>query len=113
MRANTQRPALACPALPAPGAQRTLAVELQRLSIQFRKQQKEYLNRLRSKDGGGAGGGGSSFNLLDEGRGRQQEEDFDPGFSEVQACKAAGQPAGAVVRLAGVCLNVCGARACT
>ncbi|KAI7845731.1 hypothetical protein COHA_000647 [Chlorella ohadii] len=67
--------------------QRTLAVELQRLSIQFRKQQKAYLNRLRSKDGGGAGGG-SSFDLLGEGQqGRQQQEDFDPGFSDMQALK--------------------------
>lgn len=62
--------------------QRTLAVELQRLSIQFRKQQKAYLNRLRSKDGG-AGGGGSNLNLLDEGR--RGEEEYDPGFSDMQA----------------------------
>lgn len=64
--------------------QRTLAVELQRLSIQFRKQQKAYLNRLRSKDGG-AGGGGSNLNLLDEGR--RGEEEYDPGFSDMQAMK--------------------------
>lgn len=67
--------------------QRTLAVELQRLSVQFRKQQKAYLNRIRSKDGGGgAGGAGSSFDLLDEGgRGRGQEGgDYDPGFSSTQ-----------------------------
>jgi syntaxin 16 len=85
------------PALPAlrvlPALQRTLAVELQRLSIQFRKQQKAYLNRLRSKDGGGGGGGASSssgFNLMDEGRGgqqQQQQEDYDPGFSDMQASK--------------------------
>jgi syntaxin 16 len=68
--------------------QRTLAVELQRLSIQFRKQQKAYLNRLRSKDGGGAGGGGSSFDLLGDGQqGRQQQDDYDPGFSDMQALK--------------------------
>lgn len=74
------RPGPACPAL-----QRTLAVELQRLSIQFRKQQKAYLNRLRSKDGGGAGGGGSSFDLLGDGQqGRQQQDDYDPGFSDMQ-----------------------------
>ena len=67
-------------------SQRTLAVELQRLSIQFRKQQKAYLNRLRSKDGAGAGAG-SSFDLLGvEGQaGRQQQEDYDPGFSDMQA----------------------------
>ncbi|KAI3430379.1 hypothetical protein D9Q98_004974 [Chlorella vulgaris] len=70
--------------------QRTLAVELQRLSVQFRKQQKAYLNRIRSKDGGGgADGAGSSFDLLDEGgRGRGQEGgDYDPGFSSTQALK--------------------------
>ncbi|KAL4422633.1 hypothetical protein ABPG75_008830 [Micractinium tetrahymenae] len=66
--------------------QRTLAVELQRLSIQFRKQQKAYLNRLRSKDGGAGGGaGGSGLNLLDEGR--RGEEEYDPGFSDMQAMK--------------------------
>jgi hypothetical protein len=73
-----------CMAQPAPVAcllQRTLAVELQRLSVQFRKQQKAYLNRLRSKDGGG---NGSSFTLLDEGQRGRQEDDFDPGFSDVQ-----------------------------
>jgi len=57
-------------------------VELQRLSIQFRKQQKAYLNRLRSKDGGG-GAGGSSLNLLDEG-GRRGDDEYDPGFSDMQ-----------------------------
>lgn len=66
--------------------QRTLAVELQRLSVQFRKQQKQYLNRIRSKDGGGGGGpGGSSASLgLLEERGRQADEDYDPGFSDMQ-----------------------------
>lgn len=62
--------------------QRTLAVELQRLSIQFRKQQKAYLNRLRSKDGG-AGGSGAGLKLLDDGR--RGEEEYDPGFSDMQA----------------------------
>ena len=66
-------------------SQRTLAVELQRLSIQFRKQQKGYLARLRSKDGGGGGGaGGSSFDLLGV-EGQRQQEDYDPGFSDMQA----------------------------
>ena len=69
--------------------QRTLAVELQRLSVQFRKQQKQYLNRIRSKDGGGGAAGGSSsasLGLLDDqqrGRGAA-DDDFDPGFSELQ-----------------------------
>lgn len=72
--------------LPVP--QRTLAVELQRLSIQFRKQQKAYLNRLRSKDGGGSGAAGSSYDLLgvEGAAGRQQQEDYDPGFSDMQVC---------------------------
>ncbi len=65
--------------------QRTLAVELQRLSVQFRKQQKQYLNRLRSKDGGGGAPGSSSasLGLLEEQRGRG-DEDYDPGFSDMQ-----------------------------
>ncbi|GAB4819932.1 hypothetical protein N2152v2_006978 [Parachlorella kessleri] len=72
--------------------QRTLAVELQRLSVQFRKQQKQYLNRLRSKDGGaGAAGSSSSASLAlldDQQRGRgAADDDFDPGFSELQATK--------------------------
>ena len=68
--------------------QRTLAVELQRLSIQFRKQQKAYLNRLRSKDGGGGAGGGGSggLNLLEDGSRGRQDDDYDPGFSDMQAC---------------------------
>ena len=91
-------------------------MELQRLSIQFRKQQKAYLNRLRSKDGGGGGGASSSsgFNLMDEGRGgqQQQQEDYDPGFSDMQArqlasmdkavgCGAEGASSGAAVPRAG------------
>jgi syntaxin 16 len=71
--------------------QRTLAVELQRLSVQFRKQQKGYLNRLRKGDGGGGGAGGSSLNLLDEGGRGRQEEEFDPGFSSMQASPVAAQ----------------------
>ena len=64
--------------------QRTLAIELQKLSVQFRKQQKQHLNRLRQRDGGGAGGG--SFLLEEAGpRGRAGAEDeYDPGFTEVQ-----------------------------
>lgn len=77
-------PAAPHAAASSPSLQRTLAVELQRLSIQFRKQQKGYLNRLRSKDGG-AGAGGSSFDLLGEAQqGRQQQDDYDPGFSDMQ-----------------------------
>jgi len=64
--------------------QRTLAVELQRLSVQFRKQQKQYLQRLRARDGGeGAAAGALSF--LDKG---EDELGFDPGFLQSQTQKA-------------------------
>ena len=68
--------------------QRTLAIELQRLSVQFRKQQKAYLNRLRQKNGPSASG--ASFSVLDE-QGSQSTQqaldpELDPGFSEIQAC---------------------------
>ncbi len=41
--------------------QRTLAVELQRLSLAFRKQQKGYLNSLRKREGGATGSGSSRW----------------------------------------------------
>ena len=61
--------------------QRTLAGELQKLSVAFRKQQKQHLNRLRQRDGGAGG----SF-LQDDGRagGAGADDDYDPGFSDVQ-----------------------------
>lgn len=62
--------------------QRTLAIELQKLSVAFRKQQKAYLNKLRKSSAAS-----SSFSLLDDvapsGRGGG-EDDYDPGFSEIQ-----------------------------
>ena len=67
--------------------QRTLAIELQKLSVQFRKQQKQHLNRLRQRDGGGAS---NSFLLEESGPGGRPnagggpDEDFDPGFTDVQ-----------------------------
>lgn len=69
--------------------QRTLAVELQRLSVQFRKQQKAYLNRLRSKEGGGGGSGGAAaaLGLADERAGARAEDEYDPGFSDLQSLK--------------------------
>lgn len=63
--------------------QRTLAVELQRLSVQFRKQQKQYLERLRARDGGGGAAAGA-LSLLDDNRGGRGESAYDPGFSDVQ-----------------------------
>ena len=66
--------------------QRTLAIELQRLSVQFRKQQKAYLNRLRQKNGPSASG--ASFSVLDETAGTSGREaldpEYDPGFNEIQ-----------------------------
>jgi hypothetical protein len=66
--------------------QRTLAGELQKLSVAFRKQQKQHLNRLRQRDGGAGG----SF-LQDDGRagGAGAEDDYDPGFTDVQVRAAA------------------------
>ena len=68
--------------------QRTLAIELQRLSVQFRKQQKAYLSRLRQKDAPSASG--ASFSVLDETSGTSGREaidpDYDPGFNEIQVC---------------------------
>ena len=68
--------------------QRTLAIELQRLSVQFRKQQKAYLNRLRQKNG--PSGSGASFSVLDEAAGTTGREaldpEYDPGFNEIQVC---------------------------
>ena len=65
--------------------QRTLAVELQKLSIQFRKQQKAYLNRLRSKDGNGSGA--AALGLAEGGGRGREEEDLDLGFSDLQSLK--------------------------
>ena len=66
--------------------QRTLAIELQRLSVQFRKQQKAYLNRLRQKSGPSASD--ASFSVLDETAGTSGREaldpEYDPGFNEIQ-----------------------------
>lgn len=66
--------------------QRTLAIELQRLSVQFRKQQKAYLNRLRQKNGPSASG--ASLSVLDDTAGTSGREaldpEYDPGFNEIQ-----------------------------
>ena len=82
------KPFVYCDAEPSPmpiqvkrNVQRTLAGELQKLSIAFRKQQKQHLNRLRQRDGGGEGsfladGGAASAALADD--------DYDPGFTDVQ-----------------------------
>ncbi|KAK9825959.1 hypothetical protein WJX74_001403 [Apatococcus lobatus] len=63
--------------------QRTLAIELQKLSVQFRKQQKTYLTRLRKAEGGGPSG----LSVLDGTGERPADEEYDPGFSEIQVMK--------------------------
>jgi len=65
--------------------QRTLAIELQRLSLQFRKQQKQYLERLRARDGGADGAAAGALSLLEPGP--RGEAMYDPGFSDLQALK--------------------------
>ena len=70
--------------------QRTLAVELQKLSIQFRKQQKRYLERLRSRDGQSSTAAGA-LNILETSRGGGEDDGvsfIDPGFSNQQTLKA-------------------------
>lgn len=62
--------------------QRTLAIELQKLSVQFRKQQKAYLNKIRQQ--GSAGPSGNFWALDDDRSGQKGAEDYDPGFSDVQ-----------------------------
>lgn len=63
--------------------QRTLATELQKLSVQFRKQQKQHLNRLRqNREGAGPG------SWLDTGpsgaAGGDPGDEYDPGFTDIQ-----------------------------
>jgi hypothetical protein len=58
--------------------QRTLATELQKLSVQFRKQQKQHLNQLRQQK---EGVGGS---WLDTGPSGDAGDEYDPGFSDIQ-----------------------------
>lgn len=67
--------------------QRTLAVELQKLSVQFRKQQKQYLQRLRARDGQTSPAAGA-LDVLDSSRGDEDVSFIDPGFSNQQALKA-------------------------
>ncbi len=64
--------------------QRTLAIELQKLSLAFRKQQKAYLTKLRAAAPAPGGGG---FAVLDAAApgGRAGDDDLDPGFSDMQA----------------------------
>jgi hypothetical protein len=58
--------------------QRTLATELQNLSVQFRKQQKQHLNQLRQQKEGVSG------SWLDAGPSGDPGDEYDPGFSDMQ-----------------------------
>lgn len=67
--------------------QRTLATELQKLSVQFRKQQKAHLQQLRQNK---EGFGGGSW-LPDAST--ATADDYDPGFSDMQSMQAANMDA--------------------
>ena len=58
--------------------QRTLATDLQKLSLQFRKQQKQHLGRVKASKDGAAPGGWLDTGPSDAG------DDYDPGFSDIQ-----------------------------
>jgi len=66
--------------------QRTLAIELQKLSVQFRKQQKVFLKKLSQKDGVTLSP--SSLSVLDDNgpsnRGGGEDEYDRGGFSDMQ-----------------------------
>ena len=66
-----------------------LATELQRLSQEFRKMQKDYLQRLKSQQDRGPGAAGvDSIDGYDGSRGGggggRDDEDYDPGFTDMQ-----------------------------
>lgn len=65
--------------------QRTLATELQSLSVQFRKQQKQHLNQLRQQKEGVSG------SWLDAGPSGDAGDEYDPGFSDMQVRLAQGE----------------------
>ena len=62
--------------------QRTLASDLQKLSVKFRKQQRTYLNKLRQRDEPQRSGG--SLAVLDDGPRLGTEDEYDAGYSESQ-----------------------------
>ena len=72
--------------------QRKLATELQRLSQQFRKMQKDYLQRLKQQQDRGPGGAGvddvfgpgMGMSGGGGGGGMFGDDDYDPGFTDVQ-----------------------------
>jgi len=63
--------------------QTKLATEAHRLSVVFRKTQKEYLQRLQQQEGRGPGGAGVDDIFANAGA-RTEHDDVDPGFSAQQ-----------------------------
>ena len=63
--------------------QTKLATEAHRLSVVFRKTQKEYLQRLQQQEGRGPGGAGVDDIFANAGA-RAEHDDVDPGFSAQQ-----------------------------
>ena len=63
--------------------QTKLATEAHRLSVVFRKTQKEYLQRLQQQEGLGPGGAGVDDIFANAGA-RAEHDDVDPGFSAQQ-----------------------------
>lgn len=70
--------------------QKTLALELQKLSLDFRKQQKTYLVRLRERDGGDSVAA-SALDLFESGN--ENDATYDPGLSELQSMAVASSSA--------------------
>ena len=66
--------------------QRTLAIELQKMSLAFRKQQKQFLKKVSQKNGTQLSS--SSLSVLDNDgpSARSGEDEYDPGFSDLQVC---------------------------
>mmetsp|Transcript_18453 Transcript_18453/g.55686 ORF Transcript_18453/g.55686 Transcript_18453/m.55686 type:complete len:315 (+) Transcript_18453:298-1242(+) len=68
---------------------RTLASEVRSLGAQFRKQQKAYLSRLQQNKGGGGGGWLPDSSPFADGG----ADEYDPGFTEMQAMQAGNMDA--------------------
>ena len=64
--------------------QRKLAMQLQNLSVEFRKMQKDYLQKLKQQQDRGPGAAGMDSLGFSTGIGADDEEDYDPGFSDLQ-----------------------------
>ena len=63
--------------------QRTLAIELQKMSLAFRKQQKQFLKKVSQKNGTTLSP--SSLSILDNnGPTSRGDDEYDPGFSDLQ-----------------------------